>query len=459
MKITASLKQRYETIRASYWFWPTVMAVGAILLAEVMSGVDKALGADWLRSIDWLTANESEGARAVLSTIAGSIITVAGVTFSMTMVAVSFAGAQFGPRLIGNFMRDTGNQITLGTFIATFVYALMLLRTVRGGEEAFVPHLSLMMAIGLALANVAVLIYFIHHVPETINISNITADVGRKLKDRIDRLFPHGVDTADDEPDDTPREKFRNDGRIVRSQSNGYIEALDLKGLIEVAARHDLCVRLDYRPGDFATEGDVLCVGAPRDAVTEDAVDGIRKCFAMGPERTISQNELFLVDQLIEIMARALSPGVNDPFTAMNCINWLGVGLRRMAQASVGSALLTDDDGEVRVLARPVDFGAFCDHLFGRSRPYVSSDRNAALHMLGMIGNAMMAIDRRDQRSILLGHAEVLAEACAAELPLRDSRDTVERHYEQLQNLMNDLDGATNLAAVHDEYGRFGGSA
>ncbi|MEO1135283.1 MAG: DUF2254 family protein, partial [Pseudomonadota bacterium] len=174
----ANLIKIIEDLRASYWFIPGCMTIAALFLSFFMQWLDAQYGAAWLRDYDWATATRTEGARSVLTVIAGSIIGVAGVTFSITIVAVSYASANFGPRLIGNFMRDRGNQLTLGTFIATFVYCLMILRTVRNAAaedasqsfDAFVPHLSILMALGLSLASIGVLIYFFHHVPETINV-------------------------------------------------------------------------------------------------------------------------------------------------------------------------------------------------------------------------------------------------------------------------------------------------
>lgn len=194
----AKLIKVFLDLRASYWLIPACMVVVAIGLSALMPWLDANYEADWIRSFEWLTAARTDGARSVLTVIAGSTIGVAGVTFSITIVAVSFASANFGPRLIANFMRDRGNQITLGTFIGTYVYCLLVLRTVRNASEpdiensfqAFVPHFSVLVALLLALSSVAVLIYFIHHVPETLNVENLVAKVGRQLRRGISELFP-----------------------------------------------------------------------------------------------------------------------------------------------------------------------------------------------------------------------------------------------------------------------------
>jgi uncharacterized membrane protein len=176
-----------NTLRSKYWLVPALMALGAIALAISVVAIDRILGAHWIESVPWLYANEPTGARSLLSTIAGSMITVAGVTFSITIAALATTASTFGPRLISNFMQDRGNQVTLGTFISTFLFCVLVLRTVRTGEDeqaVFVPHLAIIIALLFALASLGVLIYFIHHIPESINISNVLARLGRDLHDQ-----------------------------------------------------------------------------------------------------------------------------------------------------------------------------------------------------------------------------------------------------------------------------------
>ncbi len=255
-----------QSIRASYWFAPSVMVVLAILLSALTQWLDGLIRPDWLQGLEWIYSNETVSARAVLSTIATSMITVAGVTFSMTIVSVSFASAQFGPRLINNFMRDRGNQFTLGTFIATFVFCLMVLRGVRDGvaEEdiaAFIPHISVLAAMLLAVLSIAVLIYFIHHVPETINVGNIVYDVGRRLRTAVTELFP---ETPGNDPQTPPEDSGRNEfdaedianAVAIPCAESCYVRAINSRRIFALACEHDLRVRIEFIPGDFALTGE-----------------------------------------------------------------------------------------------------------------------------------------------------------------------------------------------------------
>ena len=167
------------------------MACLAVALALGAVELDKAATEDWLKRLSWIYSGGAEGASLLLGTVAGSMIAIAGTVFSMTLVALSLASSQLGPRLLRNFMRDTANQVVLGTFVATFVYCLLVLRTIRRGDEvAFVPHLAVTIGVLLAIVSIGVLIYFIHHVSVSIQADEVVAQVGRELVDGIDRLFP-----------------------------------------------------------------------------------------------------------------------------------------------------------------------------------------------------------------------------------------------------------------------------
>ena len=443
---------------------PAVMAVAAVLLALAARFLDSALGMDWVAGIGWLYANEPEGARAVLSTIAGSMITVAGVTFSMTIVSVSFATGQIGPRLVHNFMRDRANQVTLGTFIATFLYCLIVLRSVRGGagdaDAAFVPHIAILLALLLAMASVAVLIFFIHHVPESINVSNLLAGLGRDLDAMIDSLFPDRLGTAPEDPVPAKAVVLASDflerAKPVTSAESGYIRVLDEESLLRAAVEHDLIVRLQYRPGDFAVEGDALLLAWPVDRVDEAVEATCRRAFVFSVERTKHQNLLFLVDELVEIIARALSPGVNDPFTAITAMDWLRSSLARLATRQSPQAFRTDGSGRLRIVAHPVTFARVASAVFDQTRPYVSADRNAALHMMKMIAEIAAALPAGSDRDLMVGYARTLLAAAEKVLPLEIDRRAMAERYEMLLRVLDDESLALRL---RDDQGWFGGTA
>jgi uncharacterized membrane protein len=384
MAIRIRLLALAEAIRGSYGFVPGLMAMAGLAAGLGLVLLDARLGDAWLGRFEWFYGSRPEGARAVLSTIASSTITVAGVVFSITLAAVTYASGQYGPRLLTNFQRDRGNQATLGTFVATFLYCLVVLRTIRSAEEAsaetggalreaFVPHLAVYGALALAVASIAVLVYFVHHVTDSIHINNVIARIGRRLIDDVRRLPAEGA------PPQAKAPVFE-DPLGVPSTETGYVEAVDMDALVALACRQGVVARLLVRPGDFVVAGQPLLETSPASAIDPEVIDGVNAAFALGRKRTPLQDLRFGVDELVEIAARALSPGVNDPFTAIACVDWLGAAVIEMAARQGECGVRVDGRGTVRLVFSPHVFDDFVAAAFGQVRPYAARDPNARAH-------------------------------------------------------------------------------
>ena len=386
MLIRLRVIEMSENVRGSYWFLPTLLACAGFSLGISLVLVDARLGDAWLGRYEWFYGSRPEGARAMLSTIAGSTITVAGVVFSITLAAVTYASGQFGPRLLGNFMRDRGNQATLGIFIGTYLYCLVVLRTIRSAEEAsaetggalreaFVPHLAMFGGLALAIVSTAVLIYFVHHVTSGIHINNVIARVGRDLiadvRQRSDKVAPP-----------TPAKPTLGTFTSIEATKTGYIEAVDFDALLTVACQHDLMLRPIRRAGDFVSEGWSLLEAHAPCSVSQRAMLACNAAVTIGPQRTAQQDLRFAIDELVEIASRALSPGVNDPFTAIACIDWLGAALTEFDRRPAPPETLTDNDGRVRIILRPLQFDDYLAAAFGQLRSYIAADPNARRHAL-----------------------------------------------------------------------------
>ena len=403
-------------LRESYWFVPTLMALAALLLAVCMVWLDTHHSTDWMDRLPWLYAARPEGARSLLSSIGGSMIGVAGTTFSVTIAAVVYASGQYGPRLLSNFMSDRGNQVTLGTFIATFLYSLIVVRTIRSpgeqaGEAAFVPQLAVLIGVVLVLCSIAVLIYFIHHVPSRIHINSVIERIGERLIAEIDNRFPVFVGQPLNEraDDDRVPDAFRPDASTaalerragIRAKHTGYIQLIDEHALIHTAQEKGLVLRLQYQSGDFTHNGSVLVEAWPDDQVDEETRTALRTAFAIGSRRTALQDLRFLIDELVEIAARALSPGVNDPFTANSCLDWLGAALSDLARRDLPSRLRADEDGDLRVITHPLTFAAFIDRAFGALAQYASADMIAGKRFLAALGDVALSCDAPARIAVL----------------------------------------------------------
>ena len=322
------LENKWDDLRTSFWFLPTFLVAAAVALSLATIHLDRATPYyNWIATLGWTFTRGPEGSRAVLSTVAGSMMTIASVTFSITVVALQLASSQFGPRLLRNFMRDRGNQVAIGTFIATFTYCLLILRAVNGTEkEQFVPHISVTVGLLLALVSLGVFIYFIHHAAASIQAENVIAGVSRELHQALDRLYPECMGRgapAEARGRGLP-EAFGSEARPVSCRESNYLQAIDVDGLLELARGRDLVLRIVQRPGKFFFQGGDLAEVWPGDRVDDELAEAIRSAFYFGPRRTLTQDVEFAFDQLVEVAVRALSPGVNDPFTAIDCVDRLG---------------------------------------------------------------------------------------------------------------------------------------
>lgn len=383
-------------IHASYWFIPSLMAIVAIVSSVLVVDLDTRIGSAWLQEYEWLYANQPAGARALLSTVAGSMITVAGVTFSMTLLGVSHASAQIGPRLLSAFMRDRGNQFTLGTFIATFLYCLMVLRTVHAGVDGqqepsnavFVPHMAILVAIALAVLSVVVLIFFIHHVSQSINVAYVVARVGDELIRGIQSMFPERVGErapADSGAADIPEDFEQNAVDLAVPGSAGYLRVLDGDGLLELTSRNDLIVELYHRPGDFGVPGQSLMRVWPAGSVNDELAEALCSVFSWGTERTQEQDVMFPAEQLVEILAKAMSPGINGQYTALLCIDQFERAFAELLQRNEPEAMRVDEQDALRVIARPVGHEEFFSGVLRPIRQFVRDDWLTTHRLLEML--------------------------------------------------------------------------
>lgn len=415
----------WDRLSSTYWFVPTVMSLASIGLFLVTIPLDRRF-ADRLAEAGWLLSSRPEGARDLLTTAAASLITVGGVAFSVTIGAVVYSAIQFGPRLLTNFMKDRGNQFALGTFIATFLFSILVLLTIRGSEEAdsrvFVPHIAVTCDLVLVLFSLGVLIYFFHHVPESIHVFNLLAHIGGQFNRTVCELFPErvGHEGSDGRIDRSSEVRlpagFEEDARLVRVRADGYVQAIDDEGLFDIACKHDLIIKLVHRPGDFVNKGRVVILAWPGDRVDDELARRMTDSYVVGTQRTDYQDALFLIKELVEFAARALSAGQNDPYTAISCINWLGSNLVALAGRVTPDARRVDDRNQLRLVAEPLGFDQLADTVFDQLRPYVKNDANTAAHMMDMIRWVAPQLRLNVHRKHLLTHATALKRSCEAQL-------------------------------------------
>lgn len=422
-----------DSLHSSFWFIPTLMVGLAIALSLITIGIDQRLETDIVGNLGWAYALGPNGSRAILSAIAGSMVTVATTAFSITIVALQLASSQFGPRLLRNFIQDIGNQIVLGTFISTFVYSLMVLRTINGvAENEFVPHIAVTCGLGLAITSIGVLIYFIHHSATSIQVDHVISEVGEELDEVIDRLFPtqigRGASKHRAEPPILPA-NFDREATVIQATSSNYVQAINTDQLMQIATATNILLQLQCGPGDFVIKGSPLALVYPPELGGKKLVEQINDAFVFGSQRTDQQDVEFSINQLVEIAVRALSPGINDPFTAIRCIDQLSAALCHLSQKEIPSAYRYDDQDQLRIIAEPVTFADATDAAFNQIRQYGQTSVAVTMRLLEAITIIASFTYTKADRAVLLRHANMIEQGSqkgiAEEL---DRKDVKERY-------------------------------
>lgn len=358
----ARLRALVAALAQSFWLIPALLVAAGSLGALGLLRVDRAdiLPSELVRG-PWLYDGGGTGARTLLGAIASSAIGVAGTVFSITIAALSLAAGQMGPRLLHNFTRDRANQITLGIFLGTFSYALVVLRSVRSSDEGgFVPHLALSVAVLLAFVCVTMLVFFVAHMAGRINVDTVIGLVSEDVSAAIARLT---FGAPQPEP---PPEDFWADAVPVRDTRRGYLQQLDGDALADWAAAHDAALRLLVRPGGFVFPGATIARVTPG---VDGAAATIRAATVLGPRRDSSADLEFALRQLVEVAVRALSPGINDPLTAITVIDRLGASLCEIAPLSLASGVWLRD-GRPALVAPRSDYDGLLDTMFHLIRQY-----------------------------------------------------------------------------------------
>lgn len=415
------------------------MTLFAIVLAFAMTALDDEV--DWNPSTDSPLgyAGRPDGARAVLAAVAGSTITAAATAFSITITTLALASSQFGPRLLRNFISDRGIQLVLGIFIGTFVYCLLVLRTIFGNDETdFVPQISITVAFALALVSIIALIYFIHHVATSIQVTSIIRGVSNELERSINRLY----DAADGDrnEDAEARREDRDDlddeeAGEISCRKGGYLQAIDSGALVKAAAGREAVIKVKYHAGRFVVRRGPVALVWPKEAADEGLEEAVNDALDLGEVRTSTQDVEYAVDQLVEIAVRALSPGINDPFTALSCIDRLGSALVRIVEREPPEPRHWDDNGKLRAIVPKASFSGVVDAAFNMIRHHGGNYPAVLIRLLETISVVARRTENEEQRDCLLEHAEMINRAVDALPEEHDKKDARQRYRELLETL------------------------
>ncbi|MBW6398602.1 DUF2254 domain-containing protein [Roseomonas sp. HJA6] len=387
-----------EWVGDVFWAVPALLSLAGVLLAELALRTE-APGIGPLPPA-LVFADDVSGARNLLGIIAGSAITVASTIFSITIAALSLTSGQMGPRLLRNFLRDTGNKWALGLFLLTFAYCLELQRGMGAPDTATVPHLGLTLAVGLALLCTATLAWFVQHVASGINVETVIGFVQQELMAACERLTldepaPGGLQLAGLPPPGAP----------VRGAATGYLRAIDHDLLADWAAERDATLSVLARPGDFLHPAARIAEVRPSH-LAADAAAAMQSAMILGPRPAAAQDLEFAVRQLVEVAVRALSPGINDPFTAIAVLDRLGAALCALAGRHLPPAVLLRQDVVV-LYRRGTSYAGLCDAMFHMIRQAGAAHAAVLIRMIEVIDEALDVETDPSRREHLLRHVRL----------------------------------------------------
>lgn len=423
----------WKELTATFWFLPVLILVFSVFLSIVLVILDSTITVShdgWLR---FFLVNSSDSARSILSTISGAMIGVAGTVFSVTLVALTLASSQFGPRLIKNFMYVRLNQIVLGSYISTYLYCLLVLNSVRDSEDySFIPSISIIVAILAAIANIILLIVFIHQIAVSIQADKVVADISDFIFKQVETRFPEkmGEEKKNEETIDAAAAIAGYQKQVsINSPSNGYLQYVDGEALIKTITKHDSLLKVNYRPGSYLVKGQEMGLLYSKTDLEEDTFDTVLNQFVIGKIKTSQQDLEFSINQMVEIAVRALSPGVNDPFTAIACIDNLSASLSYLAKAKFPSKYRFDEKGTLRAIVNTLDFEGILDAAFNQIRQFSGGSPAVIIRLMEALITIQEFASKESQSKAIIKHAEMV---------LRIGKETI--------NEKNDLDDLTDRA-------------
>lgn len=433
------LQRWWLDLNSSLWFVPSLMVLGAIVAAYFLVHLDDSIGHEWTKRHPLLFGAGADGARGMLSSIAGSMITVAGLIFSLTLSTLAQVSSQYTSRLLRNFMRDRSNQVVMGFFVSIFVYCLVVLRTIRGGDErVFVPSLAVAFGLLLALVSIGMLIFFIHHIASSIQAANVIGGAAQETEKTFDKLFPKELGeaaTPAEEADLTAGPALR--WVPIAARESGYIQGIDEEALLAFAQAANGVVRMEYAIGSYVSKGSALVSAAGYEVGNalpdQDVAQRLNDCYSIGNQRTLDQDAGFGIRQLVDIALKALSPGINDTSTAVLCIDRLGSLLALLAGRDLGSPVRAEG-GQVHVIARRPDFASYLATAFDQVRTNALADEAIYIRLLVALHTVAQRTRRPDYHLVIGQQADLALAAAEKNITAEYEMEQIRQRYQELRD-------------------------
>ncbi len=434
------LRYHYQNIKSSFWFVPLLIILTGIGLAVGFLYVDISHHYKPTGILRFIFSGSANSARSVLSSIAAAMIGVAGTVFSITLVVLTLASSQFGPRLLRNFMYNRLNQTVLGVYVSTFLFCLIILNAVKGSEEfTLVPNLSILFAIVMTVVNIVLLILFIHHVSLSIQPSYIIAEIGRELEKSIQQFL---VNKSSGAGEDSANAIFEIKNKLkvrtqVKSPKSGYLQLIDIAGLIDFAENENCFIEIRFKPGEYVVKNVTLVEVSSEGELEKSKIRFIENYFVLASQKTIYQDPEFAIHQIVEIAVKALSPGINDPYTAINCIDSLSASICRLTEIKFPSKFHTDQHNIVRISTIPLTFEGMLNTAFNQIRQFGAGSPSVIIRLMEALRTVHEFSKTKKQEQAILRHAKMVF--TTGENSFQDSHDIAD-----LQNRYNSFNIPSN---------------
>ncbi|MGE5457877.1 MAG: DUF2254 domain-containing protein [Methanococcaceae archaeon] len=409
--LNSKISDLWINLKSSLWFLPSIIVLLFSFAALVLIEIDVLYNSDLNEMNLTIFGSSAEGARGILTTIAASMITVAGVVFSITIVALSLTSSQYSSRVLRNFMRDHKTQFVLGVFIGIFSFCLIVLRTIRGPEESkFVPEIAVFFAVILSFLGIGAFVFFIHHIASSIQASQIIANIYNETMDIVNKMFPDELKVDQEDEDNRIKIKWMEDDNFypVLTDKTGYIQKINRNLLLKTAKRYDVVLRVEVPIGTFLIESTPFISIQGNKKPDEEVINLLKKVLTIERQRTIEQDPAYGIRQLVDVALKALSPGINDTTTAIMCIERLTAILCRLAERKINNCLIRDE-GTVKVIMEEADFTDYMDEAFNQIRDHGSSNIVALRKLSWALNNIKSFVSTPHGKDSIKKHTDALS--------------------------------------------------
>ena len=406
-------------LRGGFLVRPLTIALTLGCAGALLSSLEEMFPAvsNWVPRVLFPSHSDPQVAQVILAGIAASIMTVVSIVFAILLMTLTLASMQFSPRIIVSFAKDRVTQWTLGIFLGTFCYCTAALPAARSLPHPFAPVATVLGAMILALACVGLLLFFIHHISQAISVNHIVDRIAAETELMIDDLmpFPHRAHRMEEEP-----LRPAADDIAILSDESGYIRYVDIGLIVALAKTYHVSIRVLRRVGHFIPAGLPLVMISKGNRLPPEGAEQLRGAFDLGPTRTLQQDIEFGVLQIVDIALKAISPAVNDPTTAISCVDQLSRILIRFASREAPSTLLYDPPGTVRASIAWIQFEQLLDSAFEQIRMYSKSDAAVSLRLLRAITDIAATTADPAYHQILIERGRRVVGGCVGNIGEQD---------------------------------------